>query len=73
MSDRFLQGPVIPVVAALPAATGHSGRLLRTSSGLWWSDGAQWQQIGHVRLTESEYAALSPPVAGVLYIVTADP
>jgi hypothetical protein len=42
MADKFRQGPVIPSVSALPTASAHAGRLLRTSAGLYWSNGSVW-------------------------------
>lgn len=62
MADRFLQGPVIPEVSALPAAADNEGRLLRTTAGLWWSDGADWRRVDapgqFVPITQAGYDAL---------------
>lgn len=53
MADRFLAGPVIPVVSALPSAAGNEGRILRTAAGTFISNGTGWVQLDAVGAAET--------------------
>lgn len=60
---RFLAAPSFPLVSALPTAADHEGEVLRTTVGLFWSDGTDWRRVDapgtFVPLTSAEYAALT--------------
>lgn len=53
-ATRFLHGPRVPEVAALPTAADHAGRMLRTATGLFLSNGYEWIEL-------AAYSALAAP------------
>ena len=61
---RFYAPPRFPLVAALPAAAEVEGGFLRTTEGLFYSDGLDWRRVDGPGvfgpITQDDYDALDP-------------
>lgn len=76
---RFYAPPRFPLVAALPAAADVEGGFLRTTEGLFYSDGVSWARVDapgvFYPITQADYDLLDPGEQddpAILWLIVAD-